>query len=135
MAEKNNAVCSICGKPYHLCLSCKDAIRLSPWKIHTDTSEHYKIFQIIKGYSTNVYTKDEAKNRLKNVDLSDLETFKPHIKSIIEDVLREEETIVKTVIETVDIEEKPIVSQKRNYKKVKVDKNFDNVAIDSVEVE
>lgn len=127
MAEKNNATCSICGKPYFLCLSCKDAIKLSPWKIHTDTSEHYKIFQIIKGYNTKVYTKDEARDRLKNVDLSDLKTFRPHIKSIIEDILKEE-----PIIKSIEVDEKLVASQKRNYKKVKVDKKFDDVVADNI---
>ena len=133
MAEKNNAVCSICGKPYYLCLSCKDAIKLSPWKIHTDTSEHYKIFQIIKGYSTKVYTKDEARDRLKNVDLSDLNTFRPHIKSIIEDISKEQkkELVVEPVVvaETIEVKEEVNVSQRRNYKKVRTDKKIDDVNV------
>lgn len=89
MAEKNNATCSICDKGYHICLSCRDSIQLAPWKVHTDTSEHYKIFQIIRGYSTGMYDKDESKAKLKNVDLSDLNTFRPHIKKIIKDILKE----------------------------------------------
>lgn len=130
MAEKNNAVCSICGKPYRMCLSCKDAIKLSPWKMHTDTSEHYKIFQIIKGYNTNVYTKEEAKYKLLNVDLEDLDTFKPNIKSIIEDILTTKNKETVEVLEMVKVEktpidevkntkETPIVFQKKDYKKNK----------------
>ena len=88
MAE-NNATCSICGKGYQMCLSCKDSIQLAPWKIHTDTSEHYKVFQIIRGLSTGVLSKTEAKIKFKNVDLSDLNEFRPHIKKIVKDVLRE----------------------------------------------
>ena len=68
MAEKNNAVCSICDNPYYLCMSCRDSLKVNPWKVHTDTSEHYKVYQIIHGVSTGVYTKDEAKEKFKNVD-------------------------------------------------------------------
>lgn len=95
MAEKNNAKCSICGKDYHMCLSCKDSMALSPWKIHTDTSEHYKIYQIIRGYNTGVYSKDEAKLKLQKVDLSDLNTFREHIKIKIKNILKEEKPIFK----------------------------------------
>lgn len=127
MAEKNNATCSICGSPYYLCLSCKDTIKLSPWKIHTDTAEHFKVFQIIKGFSTGVYTKNEAKEKFKNIDLKDMESFRPHIQQIIKDILKEEKKAVVKTIEKVedaiivDVEEteniaKPIVSRKRNYK-------------------
>lgn len=87
MAEKINATCAICGKGYHLCMSCKDMISLTPWKKHTDTSEHYKIYQIIHGYSTKVYTKAEAKVKLKKVDLSDFDTLRDNIKAVITDIM------------------------------------------------
>lgn len=87
MAEKINATCAICGKGYHLCMSCKDMISLTPWKKHTDTSEHYKIYQIIHGYSTKVYTKAEAKDKLKKVDLSDFDTLRDNIKAVITDIM------------------------------------------------
>lgn len=87
MAEKINATCAICGNGYHLCMSCKDMISLTPWKKHTDTSEHYKIYQIIHGYSTKVYTKAEAKVKLKKVDLSDFDTLRDNIKSVITDIM------------------------------------------------
>ena len=105
MAEKNNANCAICGKPYHLCMSCVDSMRLSPWKIHTDTSEHFKVYQIIHGFTSNVYNKDEARTKLANVNLIDLESFRPNIKKIIKDILKEDVSIVK-----------PTVSRKRNCK-------------------
>ena len=65
MAEKNNATCCICGREYHKCLSCKDSMKLQPWKSVTDTSECYKVFQAVKGFSTGVYNKNEFKSKLK----------------------------------------------------------------------
>lgn len=136
MAE-NNAVCSICGKAYHLCLSCSDAMKLHPWKTYTDTQECFKVFQVVRGFSTGVYTKDEAKEKLQNVDLKDVNSFRPHIKKIVKDILKEEKVVVEntekienTVVEDVveiseiKVEEtesaenvvKPTVSRKRNYK-------------------
>lgn len=106
MVEKNNAVCSICGSPYHLCLSCKDSMKLHPWKIHCCSSECYKTFQIVKGYNNGVYTKEEAKDKFKNVDLSNLKNFIPHIKKIVEDILKEEKPVAKKVV----------YSKKRSYK-------------------
>ena len=91
MASKKNATCSICGKEYQMCISCKDEISLNPWKRHTDTSEHYKIYQIIHGYSTGVYNKSEAKSKFNNVDLSDLESLRDNIKSIINDIMSVDE--------------------------------------------
>lgn len=133
MAE-NNATCSICGSGYHLCLSCRDSIKLAPYKMHCCSAPHYQVHQIIHGLNTGVYTEDEAKIKLKNVDLHDVESFRPHIKEIIKDILKEEKPVTKTVekvkhvvkevkpVETEiaeikeDAVEKPIVSRKRNYK-------------------
>ena len=88
MAERNNAVCAICGRGYYMCMSCKDKMALSPWKIYTDTSEHYKIFQILRGETTGVYSKEEAKERLQKVDLSDVDTFTEHIKNRISSIMQ-----------------------------------------------
>ena len=139
MAEKNNAVCSICGKEYYACLSCSDAMKLHPYKSFTDTAEHFKVFQVVRGLSTGVYTKDEAKEKFKNIDLKDIESFRPHIRDIIKDVLKEgkvevvveatKNTVVEDIVvdEEVNVEEteiseviedvvKPIVTRKRNYR-------------------
>lgn len=129
MAQKNNAYCTICGKPYYVCMSCLDAMRLTPWKIHTDTAEHFKVSQVVHGVSTNVYTKDEAKIKLQNINLDDIDTFKPHIKKIIEDILKEDKPVTKAVkrveesieTETVKVEEKAVTEKviaprKRSFK-------------------
>lgn len=134
MAEKNNAVCSICGKGYYACMSCMDTMKLHPWKIYTDTQECFKVFQVVRGFSTDVYTKEEAKEKLQNVDLSDLENYREHIKKIVKDILKEDNVVVKAAekiedvvvedVATIEVEEIkttedaviPIVSRRRNFK-------------------
>jgi hypothetical protein len=138
MAE-NNATCSICGNGYHLCLSCRDAIQLAPYKVHCCSADCYKVFQVIRGFSTGVYTEEEFKSKLKNLDLSNLENYREHIKALIKNALKEKPTtkIVKenksVEIKVVEVEKnavvkdvvnvektddivKPTVSRKRNYK-------------------
>lgn len=133
MAE-NNATCSICDNGYHLCLSCKDSIKLSPWKLHCCSVECYQIFQAIKGFSNGVYNKDEFKSKLKKIDLSNLENYREHIKVLIKDALKEDEHVVKfvervrpietevaevkdnAVVDNVKNTVRPIVPRKRNYK-------------------
>ena len=115
MAENNNVICSICGRSYHACLSCRDSIQLTPWKLYTDTAEHYKVYQVVRGYNTKVYNKDEARNKLNNINLEDVESFRPHIKEIVKDILREE-----IIVDDIVTEEKPVIktsnSRKKNYK-------------------
>lgn len=130
MPEKNNSVCSICGKEYYACLSCSDAMKLHPWKTFTDTSEHFKVFQAVKGFSTGVYTEEEFKSKLQNIDLSDLDSYREHIKVLIKDALKEgeivesevniessiiEESMIEEITEEMVVET-PVYSRKRNYK-------------------
>ena len=105
--KKHNSFCAICGKSYYYCNSCKDTAHLYPYKILTDTSEHYKVFMIIRGYSNGLYTKEETKEKLNNVDISDLETYKENIRDIIKDILK-----VDNKVEVV--EKKEIIEEKNN---------------------
>lgn len=123
MAEKYNATCSICGRPYYKCISCKDTMALSPWKAFCDTAEHYKVHQVIRGFSSGLYTKSEAKTKFKNIDISDINGFRPHIKQIVEEILKEEpeksveDNLVKTLAETnEEVVEAPVYSRKRYFK-------------------
>ena len=120
MTEKNNATCSICGSPYYMCISCKDMMNLNPWKIHTDTSEHYKIYQILHGYSIDAYNKEEAKSRLQKVDLSDLDNFRDNVKCLINTIMAENKTMVETIVEEVEtvVADKPKATRKRKSSKV-----------------
>jgi hypothetical protein len=106
MAEKNNATCSICGKPYYVCMGCRDTMQLQPWKIHCCSPDCYRTFQVVKGFSTGVYTKDEFKSKLKNINLSNLENYREHIKVLIKDALKEEKPVAKTVEKV-----KPVVKE------------------------
>ncbi len=121
MSEKNNATCNICGGGYHVCYSCKDSIQLHPWKMYCCSVDCYKTLQVVRGFSTGVYTKDEFKSKLKNLDLSNLENYREHIKVLIKDTLKEDESVVESIVEDVATEEKvviekPVYSRKRNYK-------------------
>lgn len=124
MADKPNATCSICGKGYHKCLSCADKIKAEPWKQYVCCSEHYKVFQIVRGYNTGVYTKGEAKERLQTVDLSDLDSFKDNIRKIVKDIMKEEKKVAKveepvvvaeaSVVEA-EVAQTPYVSRRKKY--------------------
>lgn len=116
MAEKNNATCSICGKDYHKCISCKGKVSAEPWKMYCCSSEHFKVFQVIRGFNTGVYTKDEAKDRLQNINLSDLNKLRDNIKKIIKEVIKEDKKVEKieesvVQVETVvEVTEEPVVN-------------------------
>ena len=81
-----NAHCAICGNGYHVCNSCLVQTTFKPWRAVTDTMEHYKIYLAIHAYTLSK-DKETAREELKQCDLSELETFKPEIKSMIQNIL------------------------------------------------
>lgn len=102
MSDKNNATCAICGKGYVMCYSCDKGDVSKHWKLHCDTPEHYKIFQIIHGYTSGVYTKAEAAKKLDKVDLSDFDELRDNIKEII-NVIRGSKKKAEQKIKTVNV--------------------------------
>lgn len=120
MADKNNSTCSICGKSYHKCLSCRDSVKLQPYKMHCCSADCYKVFQLVRGYNVGVYNKDEFKSKLENIDLGDLENYKEHIKVLIKDTLKNNEIVEALKAESTEDEnafvKRTIATRKRNYK-------------------
>lgn len=120
-----NAHCSICGKGYYLCSTCKNEKKFKPWRTVTDTIEHYKIYMAIHGY-TVTQNKEIAKAELQNCDLSDMESFKDEIKSVIKEIV-EEPDIAKSVSRTrknkITVESKSETELEDNKKNETVHKN------------
>ena len=104
--KKYNATCAICGTPYHMCMSCgKDKGLI--WKRFCDTPEHYKIYQLVHGYTTGLYTKAEAKRKLKNIDTSDIDELRPNIREILVGIMgndKKVEPVAEDKAESVDAE-------------------------------
>lgn len=94
MSEYLNATCDICGSRYHICRSCENIESFSPWRVITDTVDHYKIFLVLSEY-TKTKNKEQAKKELGTCNLKDKDTFVPHIKAAIEEILAEPEVKVE----------------------------------------
>lgn len=90
MSNNINAYCSICGKGYHVCNSCLEQRTFKPWRTVTESIEHYKIYLAIHDYTISG-DKQKAKKELENCDLSELENFIPEIRSVIKEILKEDE--------------------------------------------
>ena len=90
MSKKINHWCVVCGKGYHACDSCNEIKSFTPWRSLTDSIEHFKIFSVLKDYNNNLIDKNEAKEMLSNVDLSDKDSFKESSKRLIDDIFKED---------------------------------------------
>ena len=87
-------------------------MQLAPYKVYCCSADCYKVFQVIRGFSTGVYAKEEFKSKLKNLDLSNLENYREHIKVLIKDALKEEKPVVKATKKAESIiEAKPIIAE------------------------
>ena len=115
MGKNDNAKCVICGKGYHLCMSCKEKLAIAPYKTLTDTAEHYKVHQVLNGYRCGVYTKEEANKALSNVDLSDRETYIEAVKKLLDEIMsvevKAEEKVVTEQNKTVAEPEKVVTKK------------------------
>lgn len=119
LVQKNNAKCKICGQGYVMCLSCKEYSRLHPYQLHTDTAEHFKIYQVLHGYTTGIYSKNEARERLLNIDLSDMNTYRDKIKSRIGLIMERDKENDSGLSESNGQKKKP-ATRKSNNKKYEV---------------
>lgn len=88
MSESNiNAYCKICGKGYHVCNTCKTQKTFKAWRSVTDTIDHFLIYSAIHNYTVSK-NKELAKTELEKCDLTDMENFKPEIKSVIKEIMQ-----------------------------------------------
>lgn len=118
-----NANCSICGKPYHMCYSCKKNDKTLVWKRFCCCPEHYKIYQVVHGYTTGLYTKAEADKKLKNIDTSDIDELRPNIREILVGIMgndKKVEPVVEGKAESVDVEESSVEPSRRTRKRTTV---------------
>ena len=91
-----------------------DNLKFKPWRTVTDTMEHYAIYLAIHGYTISK-NKQKAKAELKKCDLSGLDNFQKEIKDVINEIIKEDETV-----------ETKTTSFKKNYKKTTENDNKDN---------
>ena len=129
MGNKNiNAHCAICGKGYHVCMSCKEEVTFKPWRSVTDTVNCYKIYMAIHGYTV---TKDaeQAKKELDTCDLSDVDSFLPEIQEVIKkikgigEVKSEPKVEVEPEKNSFEIVKEEIPVEKSNMDEVELENN------------
>lgn len=87
-----NAVCSVCGKKYHVCQSCQNTGSFVPWRTVADSPSCYKIFQILSSHTNHQLADAQARALLQRCNLTELDTFLPEIKDTIMELLDKQES-------------------------------------------
>lgn len=113
--KKDNKVCICCGETYKYCNSCAEYASLPQWKNIYDKIECKVIFDVATDYISQSITKEEAREKLNNYDIKNI-NIKESIKNVINEILdgekiekKVEEKVVEEVVEPSIKEEKEVV--------------------------
>lgn len=117
MSEYLNATCSICGKKYHVCASCRDTRLFQAWKSVTDSPICWQIYGIIYDYNRGKIKKNEAKAELNKIKLPDIS--QDHIKKAIDEIMFEEKNVSQ--------KENTITPKKKTVSKLPLDQDTKDV--------
>jgi len=112
--KENNAVCKICGTPYHCCVNCeKNKNNFISYKLFGCSHNCFKIYATI----TSGESKEAQKEILNQLDLTNLETFNEEVKTYIKDILEVKEAVkpienIAIVADTIVEKQEEIKTQK-----------------------
>lgn len=111
MAEANRT-CIICGKKYEYCPRCGKGSWDKKWMFVCCSENCVKINSIIMQYRSDydLITKEEAKNKMLKLDLTNKDTFWDDAKRCIDEILAYENENNKLITDVSfeDIEQKEI---------------------------
>lgn len=106
MNQELNAICKVCGTPYHRCDSCDEKKGLIHYKYFVDTPECFKIFATI----TSKESDEEKRAYLSRCDLKSYPPFLPEIQAEINRLLKPKKKVKLDKVENpVASESEPLI--------------------------
>lgn len=124
--QKINHWCVVCGKGYHACDSCNKEKSFTPWRVLTDTIEHYKIFMILKNFNNQLISKERAQELLFPMNLSDMESFKESAKKVLDKIFSVDSENINPTAKT-----QAETSYKRKSSRIQKPKEVQNEVLDA----
>jgi hypothetical protein len=98
--SKKNHVCKVCGVKYSFCPNCAGVKAAEKYKTIFCSKNCRDIFHALSKYTVGVVNKDEAKDILCSLDLSNLSNFSEQIRSDVDKIMySNKKHIKKKVIE------------------------------------
>ena len=70
MAQKNNRICIVCRKEYSYCGNCSEDRLKEPWHAIYHNANCKDIFNVASDYLAGLITKEEAREKFDDCDLS-----------------------------------------------------------------
>ncbi len=96
MAKKNNRTCIVCGSQYSYCPSCSEDRNKENWYAIYCSNNCKLIFEAASDFLSNDISKEEAKEKFEQCDLSNKENFHHKIVEAIEKAYVIEDSLVET---------------------------------------
>ena len=103
---RRNRECYLCGEDYLYCPTCSQDRMKPTWMSEFHSESCKNIFDICTRFNVGMLSKEEAKAKLKNCDLSNRKNFKSFVNRDL-DVIFAEEPKKKTK----KVEHKPIIEK------------------------
>ncbi len=82
--KKNNTKCVVCGKEYYYCNTCKS--QDPSWMISFCSDNCRKIYNAVAKFGMGKLTQEQAKDALKDLDLSKYDNFTDSTKRLISEI-------------------------------------------------
>lgn len=122
--SKNNRVCKACGEAYYFCPNCSGAKATEKYKLMFCSKNCRDVFQTCVAYNMNHITKDEAMERLSQLDLSKKDYFSEQLKVDIDAIMKVDvfqAEVELPVVDIINIEEQPVEVEftEKKYKRAK----------------
>lgn len=88
MMRTNNKTCIVCGEVYTYCPNCAQFAHLPKWKNIFHNENCKKLFETVSDFKQNEITIDEAKEKIKDVDLSYIDKVKKSISEGVDIIMK-----------------------------------------------
>lgn len=92
---RDERTCVICGTHYSYCPNCVDYNSQPRWKFLFHDKNCHDIYRILNDYGAGMITKDQARDRLKSIDLSNLNDFRKDFQDQIKDIMKQHVVKIK----------------------------------------
>lgn len=79
--------CYCCGAEYEYCPTCRQYASQPKWRALYDTEECKAIFDVLSGYSIEVYSKDDVVSVLDKYNIKEFGKYKPKIAEKLSEIV------------------------------------------------
>lgn len=77
--------CAICGKDYEVCPTCESVRTFTPWRTLVCCATEFVLFETLSKFDCDKNAV-EANDVLKQLDITDIDKYLPHVQKQITDI-------------------------------------------------